>query len=297
MLIHDHIAARISDPGSTGPSVRFIQDRDFFAFRNTRSILLHKPPSCSSHEIAMESFVQVRAYHQDSFNYSLCIRNTYNVKTYATFVGIVNDVHEPFTTTGSILDYRPFAINKAFTRDEMPLRNLWASHELNLYKTGLPSTLRFDCIACDKSNVHAAIVTSCPGPLTEHVLKDMLTQCHFAYFYFTHANDTGFNAQWYRVFNTRTKHVQLYVGVGANEFGEPGTSCTALPPPLAAADPLALMARAASVCDASRLARTAQSDEFVKRAAQLVSRDVRQLAQQLGIRLLVRHNMRYFMLR
>ncbi len=296
MLIHDHLSVSIAEPGSSAVSSRFIQDRDFFAFRNTRQILHHRPAGSPLHDLVMESYVQLRSYHLEHHRYNISLRQTYNVKTFATFVGIVNDLDEPFVSVSNMLDYRPFALAKV-PSDQASLRGQWQGSELNLFKSGTPQHLRFDCIAHNPENSSAAIVTSTPGQLTVQFLKDLLTQCHYAYFYFNTGKDDAFNAQWYRIFNTRSRQVRLYVGVGGNEFGEAGSSCSVVPPPLVETHPLVTMARQAAAATTAQLSSVAKSVEFARQAQMLVPADARAFAARYGIRILVRYNMRYFMLR
>lgn len=300
MLIHDHVSIQMLEPGAPHARPRFIQDRDFFTFRNTRQLLLHTPAACPTHGIPIESYPMLRGYHVADHLYTLQFRNTYNVKTYATFLGIVNDPAEPFVSASNMLDYRTYSLHALpAAASASAARAAWdaVAVKAGVAKPPTPTKLLFDCVAHNPAADAAAVVTSTPTALTVPFMQELLHQCHFAYFYCRTGHDEAFCKRWAPLFSTRDRAVRLYIGVGGNEYGEVAATTRVATPALADAHPLAALGRTAARSAAAELHRTPQTAAFQQAVQALVPPEARVFATQHGIRLLVRCNLRYFMLR
>lgn len=320
MMIRPYMSIRLLEPGGRAPVTRNVQDRLFFEYRNkgfgvvldahlaapdvvhvpqhlSRSsssstspiVLSQNVASCSSvsvvpstHPIIVETISQLRALHHPAFVYKVCLRRSYNIATFQTFLGVVADPNEPFNSADSDLqDLREFAYS--FSPSEKSFVEEWLDVHHPKSRTGrrpaVPrDKVRVDCVAV---NEHcSALVTSC-AELTEDFLVDFSALGHmlFCFLKDPRCENERFRARWGNFFAPRLHKPRLYVGVGAPEFGD-GSSVVSSP------ELLAMAHRVAS--SPAPLVSTKDAVLGTMRDSHLLGK-----ARQLGVTVLHRRDMRY----
>ncbi|RNF05533.1 hypothetical protein TraAM80_04455 [Trypanosoma rangeli] len=283
MHIHQTIPVTIVDPVTSAPSpaVKHIEDRTLCAYRNMGFALTHFHPALvgvDCHPLVIENMNQLRLYHRIDYTYHLLLRQTYNVKTFQTALGIMADPLEPFTSVDQLVDSRHFAY-----RHTGADQDIIKSFCRQLESPFAPATqLRLDALAVGP---HAsAFITSC-DILTEEFLLNFVRTAHYTHFLYQHTTNPRYLQAWEAVYGSPKafsgKPVLLYVGVGPQEFPEDqmkeGTQRSLQ----------SLVARATKRIEAPPAAPSPT----------LIPTSARQIAQKYGVRLLQRWQMRYFVVR
>jgi len=290
----------VKEPISPEPMVRHLQDRDFYTYRNMGFVLLHVNPLFPAYPVVFESFEQLQAYHQESFVYSMSMRHSYHVKTYALFLAVVNTVTEPFTSIGDLTTSRDLCVTPSLT--ERRKLTDWFNSSENGNRLKCPTgQLKVDAAAV---SAHGSAVLTTAPVLTEEVLFQFVSTAHSLHVLHSSMNlkdvqSQGDTQQRFfqlssRIFGAKRKGgVRLYVGIGENEFGAMPSSCvsSALRSP---PSPRAQLAAAeARRMDTSRYQLENTKGDVARLLASAAGANVIDLAKKLGVTLFFRHQMRY----
>ncbi|KAH9578035.1 hypothetical protein LSM04_003161 [Trypanosoma melophagium] len=285
MHIHQTIPLTIVDPvtSAPSPSVKHIEDRTLYAYRNMGFALTHYHPSLNGtkcHPIVIENMNQLRIYHRKEFIYQVLLRRTYNVKTFQTALGIMADPHEPFNAVDQLVDMRQFAYHhKSDDQD------IIKSFCRQLDSPFAPSShMRFDALAVGP--YASAFITSC-DKLTEEFVTSFVRTAHYTYFLYQHTKNPRYIEAWKSFYGSREgnssrRPVLLYIGVGPQEFPEEEM------------DESTVRSLRALV---TRATESVQIPPNALSLMELTSESAWRTAQKYGVRLLQRWQMRYFMRR
>jgi hypothetical protein len=320
MMIHDYVRIMLREPGASKPISKFVQDRILFEYRNKGfGIFLERggidvatnavqqgcgasPPStkpsrvvpttasrCTApHGLVIETISQLRAVHQPTFIYDVGLRPSYNIPTYQAFLGVVADPHEPFYHWTDAQNHKDFYHH--LTGSEREWIRTWAKEAYNGCGSS-PSTrelrprfvfkdqqLRVDCVAISEDC--AALLTTC-NELTEQFIADFAGLGHVAFAFLGHCEHERYKTSWGRFFDRRKFPPRLYIGVGPSEFGNGDDVVDSLE--------LRVMAQRVGSCP------TSTSVSLPRHCT--IAAPLRALAKQLGVTLLQRHEMRYYVVR
>lgn len=308
-MIRDNIRVLLREPGATQPIQKSFQDRLFFEYRNKNfGVFLQrdgpspigapggtKPlmPSSSHrhHGLVMETFSQMRAIQQHSPNnssgqplvFDVGNRPSYHIPTYQTFLGVVADPLEPFHHWSEAQNHKDFY--QHLSHGDREWIHAWAKDTygggngpvMRPHFSFKEQQIRLDCVVIGKDC--AALVTSC-NDLTEQFLLNFAGLGHLTFAFLGRCQHERYKANWGKFYEPRSCPPKLYVGVGASEFGN-GDVVVDTPELCSMAGRVATNVGATTQIAASRVP----------------SVPLRTLARQLGITLLQRHEMRYFVVR
>jgi hypothetical protein len=313
MMIRDNIRVLLREPGSAQPILKSFQDRLFFEYRNknfgvflqrdgptnttsTTTVVKRQPPPPPPHGLIMETFSQMRAIQHPSIGnatplvFDIGNRPSYHIPTYQTFLGIVADPHEPFHHWTEAKNHKDFY--QHLSHSDREWISAWAKEtygggsrsgaatnvtSMRPIFTFSEQQLRLDCVIIGKDC--AALVTSC-NELTEQLLLNFAGLGHLTYAFLGRCQHERYKTNWGKFYEPRAFPPKLYVGVGASEFGNGDV-------PVDSPELCAMAQRVATNVGATTRIG----------ASSVISVPLRTLARQLGITLLQRHEMRYFVVR
>ncbi|ORC85606.1 uncharacterized protein TM35_000342180 [Trypanosoma theileri] len=281
MHIHQTIPVTIVDPvtAAPSPSVKHIEDRTLYAYRNMGFALTHYHPSLTGakcHPLVIENMNQLRMYHRREFIYQVLLRRTYNVKTFQTALGIMADPQEPFNAVDQLVDMRSFAYHHT-AADQDIIKSFCRQLESPFAPS---SHMRFDALAV--SPYASAFITSC-DKLTEEFVINFVRTAHYTYFLYQHTKNPRYLEAWKTFYGPREdkfkkRPVLLYIGVGPQEFPEDEMDENTV--------------RSLR----SLIARSTESVQLppAELSTALTSESAFRTAQKYGVRILQRWQMRYF---
>lgn len=333
-MIHDHVRTLVREP-SGDIAVRSFQDRTLLEYRSKGfGLLLRELPqslqrhqlrqpqtpatanASSYHPLIIETFDQLRALSTAAQSiapssssaqqassplvFEVINRNTYNIPTYQTFVGTMHDPQEPFYAEDEKQVLRPgreYALPSISQTDRKTIDD-WVKRPDTqaLFPPTLLgaaggaaaiTTLRFDGVAI--SNDCAAVLTSAPI-LTEAAVVQTVGRAMLARHLSMHTAHARFGPLWREFFRPELP-LKCYIGVGPSEFPETGSATT-----------IKRQALSAEVLQAARGALlmtppTAAQIGGEKPLWAAEEMNAVALAKSLGVTLLKRWNMRYYICR
>ena len=209
----DHITIRLLDPASRKVQRRRVQWRTMCGFRNTGSVLMHRPAASPGRHglanvpVVVDDFESLCEHHSTNPDavYELVNRPTYHIPTFAAALSIVGDPAVPvFSSTADIRpDFRKFytLLNNA---ERNQLTSEWA--EAGPLRRKGRITNRYDCLMSnDRASafVGTSVAADTPDTAVE-VLKDFQDTCAYAHFLSTRVQDARQREQWGAFFSRQT---------------------------------------------------------------------------------------------
>lgn len=199
-MLRDFIQIRIGRPGSDGPQLINYQDRTFYEHRNKGFVLVHHAAEFPAHPACIESYPDLVQYHRPENVYSLQLRNTRHVSTYATALGVIADHGEPFQSINDLQLTK--GVQVSVEGPEAILRK-----EFEATHVRVPQPLTFDGVL--QGAIASAFVVSTPT-LSDEYLKTFHASSHYVYFVLQRTRDSRIRSQWTKFFS---QPVHLFIGI------------------------------------------------------------------------------------